>query len=59
MNPIYISTIINKIKDPNHKICGHCKLEKPKEEFNNLSSWCLRCTREYNRNYYHSHKKKE
>jgi len=59
MNPIYISTIINKIKDPTKKVCGHCKLEKNKEEFNNSDSWCIRCKREYNKNYYRSHKKGE
>jgi hypothetical protein len=46
------------------KICGHCKIKKPVEEFgtcisrkDKLQPWCRRCRRDYNKNYYLSHKK--
>ena len=54
MNPIFISDNINKLKSNTTKFCGHCKLEKLKEEFHKdkskidgLQTICKVCVKEY------------
>jgi len=54
MNPIFVSDNINKLKSNTTKFCGHCKLEKNKEEFNKnkseidgLQTICKVCVKEY------------
>jgi len=63
MNPIFVSDNINKLKSNTTKFCGHCKLEKLKEEFNKnksdidgLQTICRACKKEYNKKYHEENK---